>query len=455
MDKNRNSEAPDWGDDPGGDDDIDDMPSGTDADFSGDTTTSMPVSDDDGPEPRFETLVADAEGNEELRAFLAGSSKAVLVHKSHQYAQHLDEVVGYARRQTRDRCSVGLVVPLRQPRHTVRAFMARFPNTALRLADPQIHLHRDHYDEVTAKVTSHWPHFSSPMPDPPDRDWTLQLLTEQARCGATMLLTPTGKVEEANAQASLSDAMDRVALARSIVGEAPLFVNLTFDHRWLSQRTLRDRLLNEIVDSSERNWYLRFRWPIVEPAYGQLNDRAILDGYAELSTLCADEDKVLILPNSDLTGWVATALGAAGFGTATSISDRRFAEKRRMGAQAGQPRPEPKKRYFSRSVLHTIEQSAHERLVGEPGYKVCSCKFCVTTLMPDRSAPTAWDLPAAGYHYVQKAAMLTSSIAADPRPNARSIVRRAIQFVEALPPTKQLISDDRPRHLETWRALLT
>lgn len=245
----------DWDEDAAGSEDADDTPSGTDADFSGDTTTSLPVSDD--ADTRFEDLAENALSNAELAAFLAGDRKALLVHKSHQYAQSLNEVVGYARNQVKDGCSIGLVVPFRQSGDAVRAFMGRFPNTAVRFADPEIHLHPDQYDAVSDTTAGHWAHFTNPVPDPPDKVWSQMLLTEQLRCGATVLLSPTGKVEEANASGSLNDAMDRISMARNIVGEAPLFANLTFDHRWLSQRGLRDRLLDEIVDSSEQHWYLR------------------------------------------------------------------------------------------------------------------------------------------------------------------------------------------------------
>lgn len=435
--------------------DSEDTPTGTDADFSGDTTTSLPVADDvDGPDERFDRLAQDAAENTELRLFLNGARRAVLVHKSHQFADRLDEVVGYARRQATDRCSVGLVLPFRQSRDAMRSFMGAFPNTAIRFADPEIHLHANHYDQVKSNALKHWAYFRDPVPDPADRDWTLELLARQAAVGATVLLTPTGKVEEANAQASLDNAMDRIALARSLVGGSPMFANLTFDHRWLSQPFLRNRLLGEIVDSSERHWYLRFRWPIVEPRYGQLNDQAILDGYAELTAVCAEEEKILVLPNSDLTGWVMTALGATGFGTATSISDRYFADRRIIRSRRDQPKPEAKKRYFSKRVLHTLEQPTHYSLLSEPGYDRCGCRFCTTTLRPDRQAPADWDRAAVGYHYVQKAVMLTASLGTNARLRARRRVRGALRFVAALPPAKELADDDRPQHLDSWRSLL-
>lgn len=450
------SEGPnDWDDDWDDDDAGSEAPIGTDADFSDDAT--IPTSSDDytstGPDETFGRLRDAVLANGQLEAFLDGRLPCVLVHKSHQYADRLPEVLGYARRQARSRCSVGLVVPLRQSGDAVRTFVAGFPQTAVRFVDPEIHLHPDHYDEALATSARNWPHLNAPVGAATDAAWSAEQLLLQARAGATVLLTPTGKVEESNAVASLNDAMRRITTARNVVGDAPLFANLTFDNRWLTRRDLLDQLLEEIVDSNERHWYLRFRWPIVEPAYGQLADEQILDGYKELTTVCSDEGKVVLFPQSDLTGWAMTALGAAGFGTATSRGDRQFADQRFIASRPGQTRPEPKKRYFSRSVLHTLEQPTHELLTAERGYRRCRCRWC-RALGPDRVAPTSWDRRLVGYHHVQKTVMLTAALDGDPRRQARRRIRTAERFVNRLPPQLELTGDDRPRHLPAWSRLL-
>lgn len=448
----------DWDDDWPEGDLAEDGPVGTDADFSDDVVVDASPGGNnrnlgDEPDEAFGRLAEAVSANGQLEAFLDGRLPCVLVHKSHQFSDRLPEVVRYARRQARSRCLVGLVVPFRQPREAVRAFMAGFPLTAVRFADPEIHLHPDHYGGVLASSAQNWPHFGAPIGGPSDAAWSAQQLLLQAQAGATVLLTPTGKVEESNAAASLTDAMRRVATARSVVGTAPMFANLTFDNRWLARQDLRDRLLDEIVDSNERHWYLRFRWPIVEPAYGQLADQQILDGYKELTTVCSDENKVVVFPQSDMTGWTMTALGAAGFGTATSRGDRQFADQRVIASRPGQTRPEPKKRYFSRSVLHTLEQPTHEALLTEPGYRRCRCRWC-RALHPDRTAPPTWDRRLVGYHHVQKTVMLTAALDGDRRRQARRRVRTAERFVNGLPAPLELTGDDRPRHLPTWSRLL-
>ncbi len=436
-------------------DDVDDTPEGTDADFSGDTTRSLDVPEHPTGDPDFEALEANARSSAELAAFLSGDLKTIFVHKSHQYANGLNRVVGESRAQAAGRCGVGLIVPCRQGGGSVRSFVSKFPNTAIRFIDPEVHLHKEHFNDVSDTAMKHWPHLVLPLPSTPDAAWTTRRLAEQVRCGATVLLTPTGTLDAATAAASLKATMDHVALARSIVGDAPMFVNITVARQWLTTSALRDQLLEEIVDSHEPNWFVRVHWPIVEPTYGQLNDRQVLDGYKELVAVCADEDKVLVLPNSDLTGWVALALGANGFGTATSISDRHFGAVRIIKSPPGQPKAVPKKRYFSTPFIHTIEQPTHAQLVGQSNYTSCGCTFC-TALQPDLNPPPNWKLNLVGYHYVHSAAALTAAVApGDSRRNARRTVRAARHLIAALPAPVKPTGDDVPHHLDTWSSVLT
>lgn len=167
--------------------------------------------------------------------------------------------------------------------------------------------------------------------------------------------------------AAIDRAMEFVDTSRDVVGDKPMFVNLTLDAQWLSDKQLRAVLLQPIVDSPEKHWYLRFWWPMIANRYGQLTDKNVLDGYRVLSRTAALERKRLFLPNAGLTGWVMTGLGATGFSTGTSWTDQAFARERRMGGVKGRPSPPRIPRMFDRALLHTVEFGRFERLQTVPG----------------------------------------------------------------------------------------
>lgn len=445
-------------DDEGWDDDLasdeDEALSGTDADFSSDkpakTIRSAPSADSD-----YDALAANAVDDPELAGFLAGHTRTVLFHRSYRYSKALPQALRDARHQAGGGCTVGVVLPLRATATSLCADMGRMLNTAVRFVDPEVHLQPPHWNEWTATAAKNWSAFVDPKTAQPDPSWIGLMLSLQAKIGATVLLTPTGKVDEAQAASSIQRAMSDAAVARSLVGAAPLFVNLTMHNAWLARRDLRTLLLNEIVDSKERHWYLRFRWPIVDPRYGQLLDPAILAGYKELASVCAAEEKILVLPNSDLTGWVATALGASGFGTATSVADRRFGDQRRIASQPNTPRPPDKLRYFSRPLLHTVEHHAHQALLSEAGYTACACPYCTNQLRPHGPPPVPWKTEAAHYHYLWNAADLTATLGSNPRIQALRQVRTAVTFLQGVSPANAPTGEDQPRHLSVWAGLLS
>lgn len=394
-----------------------------------------------------------------LSKILRGEVPTFLVHKSHQYTQRHPEVMGVARRVTQGRIGLGAVVRLpRMSPTAAKTFLDSCHHTSIRIADPEVHAiattgspakpitprHQQHYPWAKAIPTATAPQS--------ERDaWIAQVLDAQLSAGGNVLLSPTGWVAATQAHASLQAAMSWVAQTRNVVGaDTPMFVNLTLAGEWLKTPPLRKMLLQEIVESNEPLWYIRVRWPIIEPRYGQLTDAAMLDGYKQLALTAALERKVLLLPNSGLTGWMATALGASGFSTGMSWPEQAFADERRFGSQPNQPRPPHAQRYFERSVLHPLLWTDAQNLANVQAHRTCQCRYCLSMRANTHTKELA------GGHYLVRAARLLDELGStNRRLEALRIVRAAQAFVAGLDGTANALPVKwQPRHLASWEAHL-
>ncbi len=391
---------------------------------------------------------------------LNGTVPTFFLHKSYQQVPPQIEALGVARRVTQGQVGLGAIVRLPSMRTTAAAtFLNNCSSAAIHLADPEIYTIGGSGSPIGPpgqRSLGYHPWLSAiPTAGPGTQQghqWISQVFDAQHAAGANVLLSASGWVADQQAQASLQGAMTWVADSRAVLAsDDPMFVNLTLPSSWLGNQALRNLLLDEIVESNEQHWYLRFYWPIVDPSYGQLSDSAILAGYRELAQTARGEGKVLVLPNSGLTGWVATALGASGFSTGVSWSEQAFAAERIMRSRPNQPRPAAVPRYFDRNVLHPLEWPASEAMNLLAGHVTCSCRFCIRM----RNA-NAWDKGAAGAHYVVRAARLTAEIATNNRRReARQIVQNAQQFAASLNGTQHALTGRYvPRHLAEWANVL-
>lgn len=398
-----------------------------------------------------------ASQHSELQAFLSGGLQAFLVRKGPHHVDYLPPLIGEARREVSARIAIGTVAPAPiQKAAKLREYMASLPNTALRFVDPEIHLLEDgslkNDGGNLKRGPSSWTYLAGGTPATVDPAWISQVLAVQLSSGATVLLTPTGWLDGANPTRSMPLLMNWVDATRQIAGAAPMFVNVTIDSSWVTNRNLRDKLLDEIVESNEDHWYIRVKWPLLPDNYTQLSDQAVLEGYKVLVTTAADERKVVILPQSDLTGWVMAGLGAAGFSTGQSASARNFSHQRGFARQPNQPAPPPRVRYFERDILATIEHQDHATLVGDPAYRACACRYCVAIGAGSQSAG-AWDSKQEHLHYLLRCARLQElTWDANRRQEVRSRVARARREAEAAVRAVRLRSV--PAHLPMWEALL-
>ncbi|SDO34228.1 hypothetical protein SAMN05660199_01755 [Klenkia soli] len=398
----------------------------------------------------------------DLAAQLSGSMPLLLLAKSAQKAGHLPEVAQVATRVTGGAVGVGVV--LRLPSHTAAAaaaFLARFGSSPVRLADPDLYRAPSHGspDKAIGVRTVKWHPWLANAPAPSsstDTAWVGTVLQKQIDAGATVMLSATGWVGATNGAIELGHARRWVAASRAAARPStPMFVNLTMDRAWLTDSNLRSLLLQELVESNERLWYLRFRWPVTNPRYGQLRDAAVLDGYKLLAVTAALEGKVLVLPNSGLTGWVATALGATGFSTGMSWGEQAYADPRIVSARKGEPPPPPTLRLFERSLLHTVDHASHVALMAQQDYLLCRCRYC-QALGAHTQSPARWDRETAGLHYLLRVARLTAMLNGPARrTEATREVLRAQQFLKATATTAAApTGNNAPAHLSEWYRLL-
>lgn len=350
--------------------------------------------------------------------------------------------------------TLGVAAQIRLPGMSAaraQSFMSDVDQVPVRIADPELwRVPASGWPSAKPlnTVESKWAYLTS-VPSKVSGLWAKAVLDAQRDSGATVLLTATGWLSEANGAKSIASAMDWIAESRRIVGDDPMWVNLTMDSKWLSDTSLRNALIDEIVESSERAWHLRFWWPEVKPRYGQLVDAALLRGYRELATATAVEGKRIYLANSGLTGWVATALGASGFSTGQSWGEQAFAATRPMGSQKGAKRPPKIPRMFDSTVLHTMDFNEYSRLRGMPKHREYSTPYSaeIDTYghTPER----------ASLHYLLAVGELTASLNGT-RPNflAHNRARRGQKFLDGLSPVDQLNGISKPLHLASWMKLL-
>ncbi|MGB4135218.1 MAG: hypothetical protein WA971_01555 [Microbacterium sp.] len=335
---------------------------------------------------------------------------------------------------------------------TAAAFRDNVAHVPTRIVDPELwRIVGTGWNEATAlKATqAAWSYMHNPAPTKVSAPWVKAILDVQRDYGASVLLSATGWVSEVNAAASLTSVMKYVDESRRQIQDSPMWVNLTLDSRWLSDRTLRNILLNEIVESNESDWYLRFYWPEVPTRYGQLLDDSLLRGYEILAKECALEDKRLYLPNTGLTGWFATALGAAGFSTGQAWPEQAFARQKIIAIKREGPPPAPIPRIFDSTILHTMDFNEFDRIRLFPDHKDYPTPFL------DEIDSSGHSPELAGLHYVAAAGNLTAKLA-QTRPNvvAHRRAKKGQKFVDSLALPDRLTGINRPLHLPVWTPML-
>lgn len=385
-----------------------------------------------------------------LLDMVEGRTPMFLVHKSHQHSQHIPELLGAARQRVRGRAGLGAVVRLPKMKpDTANAYLNSCTAATMKVADPEIYTIHNSGSPTAMSPDSNQRHpWLNDIPTFPDPGWVRDVLQAQSDAGANVFLSASGWVADTAGRPEIAAAMEWVRASRAELADEDMFVNLTLSSTWLTNPGLRGALKQELIESNERLWWLRFYWPVVEPRYGQLTDRAILSGYRDLATTAALEDKVLVLPNSGLTGWVAVAWGAQGFSTGTSWPEQMYGVQPIRRSSPGKPKAPPVERYFDRTILHSVPYAVHLTLTGNPNHLTCGCRFCRRL-----AAAATYNQPIANLHYLLECASLTADLN-DRRPGHRALreVRDAQAFCDTLP--TPLTTSARPLHLAEWESRL-
>lgn len=402
------------------------------------------------------------ESNDSVASALRGNLPLYLLHRSHQHSQVLPAVVENIARRHGDELSLGVIAPM--PRMTpdgLRSFLDRFEYLPIRIADPEAFarmdslgaaLHAQRQRPYVGRTADHWRYFTERVHSGGDSGWVRRVLDSQRSAGATLLLTPGVWADPASPGPALSTTRAHADWARSDISQGEeLGVSITLTAPWLTTVGLRDRLLNEILDMDEDVFYLRARWPLLPHPYGQLLDESLLDAYAEVSNVLDENDKVLLLPNTGLTGWLALSWGAHGFSTGIGTGERAFADTRVIRIPANRPRPIPTPRYFTNAILHVTDFSTARLLDALPNARPCRCTFC------RRMSRRGYDKALSGAHYLRRVADATAAIAVGDggrRLSARRIVRQARAFAAAAASHVPLVDSNDPRHLGAWASRL-
>lgn len=399
------------------------------------------------PTPRTAPTLGDA---------LRGTVPTLVVHRGWNYADALPGLLDdlHATVGTNAALGAAIRIPRAKPAKN-RHFLDTSVSAVLKVADPEIHTLNGPYRAPEAdlpNVAQEHPYAQVDMPDDPEDGWIESVLDGQREAGGNVYLSASGWVDSDTGADRLDKQLEFVTATRALLGaDETMFVNLTLDGAWLRNPALRDELLQAMVESNEDHWWVRVRWPNLRPSdYVQLTDVDILTGYAELAETAASENKTLILPNSNLTGWVATALGASGFSTGTSAGEQSYAASRGFGTQPGTTRTVTE-RIFDKNVLHTLVRADQQAVAaaGLTGYLACPCAHCV------RISRNGWDRKTAGLHYLNKVAELTADLGrAGRQANAQTIVQNARNLVAALPAAATLTGQSSPTHLDRWADLL-
>ena len=379
---------------------------------------------------------------------LDGGRPLLIVHKPHQHHDQVPQLLAQLQADTAGNLALGVSSWLPGADASAhRSYNSSCEAAEIRIADPRGYL-ADGQDlrvkTVTDEAAKRAPYLrDSAFP-------VASLLDTQRACGANLLLTSGRALNPSDAPGSLAAARAEWDEALSVLkpGER-MAVNLTVSAEWLRQPQLLDDLLAELIENLEFTvWHVRVQWPPPAKSWHQPADGKLLTGYRTLAQTAHDEGRRLLLPQTGLTGWLALAWGAAGYGTGTFGSIQAFFEESDSGGGGGKQ----VERYFEQQILHFAERTSRQVLKNDPAYRECACPYCVPLL-----TGASWSHKDAGLHYLHSAGTLTAEVA--PPGAARRLVRNAVadkvRAAVGFADGKPLTGHGAPGHLSTWDQALS
>lgn len=384
-------------------------------------------------------------------AALDGGRLLFIIHKPYRYYDQVPQLLTQLQADTAGNLALGVSswLPSSAP-DAHRQFNSSCAAAEVRIVDPRAYT----ADKTLLRV-------KSPTGEAADRAPYLRggvfpiatLLDAQRECGANLLLTSGRALDPKDSLGSLAAAVNDGDEALSLLkpGER-LALNVTVGPDWLRDPDLLDDMLAELIEMRQFGiWYVRVQWPSTAKSWHQPRDENLLAGYKALATAAREQGRRLLLPQTGLTGWLALAWGAVGYGTGTSGSIQAFLRESDKGGGGGGDTP-PVERYFEKQLLHFVERTTHPGLEGDSAYIKCTCPYCASLLTQE-----TWSLRDAGHHYLHAAGTLTAEVApsgaghSQVRAAVTDKVRAAARFAEG----KHLTGHSIPAHLGAWDQALS
>ncbi|MEU2089755.1 hypothetical protein [Nocardia beijingensis] len=375
---------------------------------------------------------------------LSGKSPLMIVHCPHSYRGSIPRLLASVASASQSTLALAATVLLPAGGQSAHAqWLTSCQAASVRIADPACYL-RDSDLLKVKKINTYAPK-RVPYLLREELD-IAEVLDAQRAVGANLLLSAGGVLDSADAEGSLDAAFEQADDALAMLAPSErLALNLTLSQQWLANPILRDTLLAHLIDQDQFDvWYVRVQWPASLPTFHQPLDRKLLEGYKRLAQLASDEDRVLLLPQTGLTGWLQLGFGATGFGASLAGAGHAFREETQRG---GGP-TERVQRYFEPSLLHTVERSAHAVVAAHYEYTHCTCPYC-----PLLWNKPVWDHQLAELHHLYWMGRLAAIEATTgrSRPAAvRRTVRKAHKTAAELP----LVGANVPQHLPVWDQIL-
>lgn len=367
-----------------------------------------------------------------------------LVHRPHQKADLMPRLLAGVVGTTAGAVSAGASAALPAASdQSIADWLASCAAASVKLADPAAFFKDPtivRVPPISPRARTRRPYLLSPL------DVAADLIELQRTVGANLFLTAGRALDPTAPQPSLDAAFahgdDMLSELRP--GER-LALNLTLPATWLTSSTLRAKLFAQLLDQEQFDvWHIRVQWSSSLRSLTQPVTADLLTGYKRLAQLAADEGRVLLLPQTGLTGWVQLAFGAHGFGSGLFGSGQAFKEHSQGGA-GGQPEIE---RYFEPTLLHTVERAVYDAMRSKPGYVLCDCPYC-----PALRAKADWDHTLARLHFMHWQGRLAGVGPATGK-TQEAAIRRIVRTAVAAAAAQPLASISLPRHLAVWDQLL-
>lgn len=376
---------------------------------------------------------------------LNGSTPLFLIHRPYRYWREIPSLLARIHAFAGKNLALGYIAKMSQfSEDAHNEFAGLCGAGAVRIIDPEGFYANG--GDLRLGAMSKGGRARSPHLDAEEHDAGVVLQMQRDR-GANLLLSSGSALIPADPDQSLQDVFSQgdSALAELLPGER-LALNITVSETWLSNTTLRDRLLNQLLDQEQfGTWYVRVQWHDVKSHTQPINSQ-LLQGYKQLCQLAVDENRALILPQTGLTGWLMLGFGATGFGTGISGSAQAFQEHQGGGGGGSEI-----ERIFIPQILHTIERTSLAALSSNPSYSTCRCFYCHGQI-----GRPVWSHTLSNLHCVMAQARLAMSagIAAGNRGGSQAEIRRIVRSAKVVASKSALTGISEPKHLQVWDQLI-